>query len=107
MEGDHRHDDEDDPLWSTRQRYRFLRVRNALMKAGHTLEEASEQASRVINSRPDPRSGRRVAEGESTKDDLYREAMRFNITGRSKMDKEQLEEAVRRRRQLSGDDRSN
>lgn len=81
--------------WTEKQLQQFVRIRDGFLKTGFSQDIAEAHAARTIEESrrrpqkapPDP--------SNPTKDDLYHEAKRFNITGRSKMDKEELERAVR------------
>ena len=55
--------------------------------------EALKRAAEADASQPPP------TETEPTRDDLYREATRLNVPGRSRMTKDELRDAVDRRRQ--------
>ena len=80
--------------WTEDQLRHFIRVRDGLVKTGFSRDVAEAQARRALQSRREP-----VKRSEDpTKDDLYRDAMRFRITGRSKMDKDELAAAVARYR---------
>lgn len=81
--------------WTARQLAQFAHLRDGFLKTGFDQDTAEAHAKRTIEQRPATR--RRLIE-EPTKDDLYREAKRYNITGRSKMDKEALAEAVAKHR---------
>lgn len=80
--------------WTEQQLAQFTRIRAGFLKTGFSEADAEAHARRTIEEArfrprkppPDP--------ANPTKDQLYREAMRYNITGRSKMDKEQLANAV-------------
>ena len=76
--------------WTEEDLRRFIRVRDSLVKTGFSQDVAEAQARRALAQRTEPE---RRSE-EATKDDLYRDAMRFRITGRSKMDKDELAKAV-------------
>jgi hypothetical protein len=87
--------------WTEKQLLQFARVRDGFLKTGFPLDIAEAHARRTIEQ-----SRRRPQKPPSdpanpTKDELYREAMRYNITGRSKMDKEQLANAVHGHRMTS------
>jgi hypothetical protein len=56
--------------------------------------EALRRAAEPENSAPPPPST--ASKAEPTRDDLYREATRLGVPGRSKMTKEQLRTAVKR-----------
>jgi hypothetical protein len=94
-----------DDAWTEQQLAQYTRIKEGLRKAGLSEHEAAANARRTIEEariRPGGR-GRAISQ-EPTKDQLYREAMRYDITGRSKMDKEQLEHAVRENRRSRGED---
>jgi hypothetical protein len=76
--------------WSEQQLKHFIRVRDSFVKTGFSTDVAEAQARRTVEGRREP-SRRSV---EATKDELYREAMRYNIAGRSKMDKNELAKAI-------------
>lgn len=79
--------------WDAQQREHFRLIRNGLLKTGFSRDVADAQAARAIRER-DARPERARRSEEPTKDELYLAAKRYNITGRSKMDKEALEKAV-------------
>lgn len=80
--------------WTERQLAQFARIRDGFLKTGFTEDDATAHATRTIEeSRSRPRRPPPDPENP-TKDQLYHEAKRYNITGRSKMDKEQLAHAV-------------
>jgi hypothetical protein len=68
-------------------------------RAGETKSRASRTSTRDISSgrRGGLRSGTNRAKGR-TKEQLYNEAKRMNIAGRSRMNKQQLQRAVGRRK---------
>lgn len=85
--------------WTHQQLQHFLHLRQGLMKTGFSKDVADAQARRAIETRDRKGGSQRRTEGE-TKDDLYQAAKRYNITGRSKMDKEQLAKAVHGHRNM-------
>lgn len=103
--------------WSAKRERQYDHVRSQLRDRGHSEGEAEEIASRTVNkerarsgeaeaaspvSTRDLSSGRRgglrsgKGEGGRTRDQLYAEARRKNVKGRSKMTKAELERAVGR-----------
>ena len=79
--------------WTEKQLAQFVRIRDGFLKTGFTPEDADAHARRTIDeARIKPR--RQPDPENPTKDQLYREAMRYDIAGRSKMDKSQLVKAV-------------
>jgi hypothetical protein len=106
--------------WSSKRERQYKHVKDSAKKRGASTKRAKEIAARTVNkerartgeartssrlSRTDMSSGRRGglrsrtgrATGR-TKEQLYNEAKRMNIAGRSKMNKAQLQRAVDRRK---------
>jgi hypothetical protein len=106
--------------WSNKRERQYEHVKSSARKRGASTKRAKEIAARTVNkerartgeartsshtSRRDMSSGRRggLRSGTSrpkgrTKEQLYNEAKRMNIRGRSKMSKQQLQRAVDRRK---------
>jgi len=103
--------------WTDKRERQYDHIKKQLRERGHTADEAEEIAARTVNkeraragesrtssrtSTDDISSGRRGGlrshrgEGGRTRDQLYAEAKRKNIKGRSKMTKAELERAVGR-----------
>ena len=102
--------------WSSKRERQYEHVKESEKKQGRSTKRAKEIAARTVNkerarsgearessrtSRRDMSSGRRggLRSGRSgprgrTKEQLYNEAKRMNIEGRSKMNKAQLQRAV-------------
>jgi hypothetical protein len=101
--------------WNEKRERQYEHVKDSLLDRGHSAEEAKEIAARTVNkerakhgesrtasrsSTEDISSGRRgglrshSGEGGRTRDQLYAEAKRKRIRGRSAMNKTQLERAV-------------
>lgn len=89
--------------WTEQQLQQFVRVRDGFMKTGFSKDVAEAHARRTVEERLAKGEKPRRSE-DPTKDELYLEAKRFNITGRSKMDKEALSRAVEQRRARSDAD---
>lgn len=105
--------------WSKKRERQYDHIKEGLLERGESEDTAEEIAARTVNkerarsgeakesselSRRDMSSGRRGglrsrsgAKGR-TFDQLYEEAKDLDIDGRSKMDKDQLEKAVNRRK---------
>jgi hypothetical protein len=106
--------------WSNKRERQYEHVKESARKQGASTRRAKEIAARTVNkerarsgeartssptSRRDISSGRRGGlrsrssrpKGR-TKEQLYNEAKRMNIRGRSKMNKQQLQRAVDRRK---------
>ncbi|MET0422199.1 MAG: plasmid stabilization protein [Acidimicrobiia bacterium] len=105
------------PGWSAKRERQYEHIEAGLEKSGRPKEVAKEIAARTVNkerarageartasrsSTNDLSSGRRgglrshKGPGGRTKEQLYSEAKRKNVKGRSKMSKRQLERAVGR-----------
>jgi hypothetical protein len=105
--------------WSDKRERQYEHIKEGLRDRGRSEETAEEIAARTVNkerarhgeskqasrtSTEDISSGRRgglrshKGSGGRTRDQLYEEARRRGIKGRSKMTKSQLEDAVGNRR---------
>ncbi len=103
--------------WSRKRERQYEHIKEGLKERGEPEDEAEEIAARTVNkerarageaeeasrtSTEDLSSGRRgglrshKGPGGRTRDQLYEEARRKNVRGRSKMTKAQLERAVGR-----------
>ena len=106
--------------WTDKQDRKYEHIKDSLKDRGEETKKAQEIAARTVNkeraragearessrlSREDIsssrrgglRSGTRRTQGR-TRDQLYNEAKKLGIEGRSKMNKEQLQRAVDRRK---------
>jgi hypothetical protein len=106
--------------WSDKRERQYEHIEESLEERGTPKKRAKEIAARTVNkerartgeaksasslSRRDVSSGRRggLRSGTNrpkgrTKEQLYNEAKRLNIPGRSRMTKQQLQRAVDRRK---------
>jgi hypothetical protein len=106
--------------WSAKRERQYEHIVESEKDQGRSTKRAKEIAARTVNkerarsgearqssrlSREDLSSGRRggrrsgtAREKGRTKEQLYNEAKRMNIDGRSKMTKQQLQRAVDRRK---------
>lgn len=106
--------------WSAKRERQYEHIKDSQREQGASTKRAKEIAARTVNkeraragearessrtSRRDISSGRRggLRSGTNrpkgrTKAQLYNEAKRLNISGRSKMSKAQLQRAVDRRK---------
>jgi hypothetical protein len=103
--------------WTDKRERQYRHIKEGLVDRGDPADEAEEIAARTVNkararagesetssktSTEDISSGRRGGlrshrgSGGRTRDQLYEEARRRNVKGRSTMTKAQLERAVRR-----------
>jgi hypothetical protein len=106
--------------WGNKRERQYEHVKESERKRGVSTKRAKEIAARTVNkerartgeakqssrlSRTDMSSGRRGGKRSGTsgprgrtKEQLYNEARRMNIAGRSSMNKAQLQRAVDRRK---------
>jgi hypothetical protein len=106
--------------WSSKRERQYEHIKEAEQERGSSTKKATEIAARTVNkerartgearessrlSRTDTSSGRRggLRSGTKrskgrTKEQLYNEAKRMNIRGRSKMNKAELQRAIDRRK---------
>ena len=101
--------------WSAKRERQYEHIKDGLEDRGKSEDKAKEIAARTVNkerarageaktssklSRTDISSGRRgglrshKGEGGRTRDQLYEEAKRKNVRGRSSMSKAELQKAV-------------
>ena len=106
--------------WSGKRERQYEHIKDSERKQGRSTKRAKEIAARTVNkerarsgearessrtSRGDMSSGRRGGQRSGTnrpkgrtKEQLYNEAKRMNVKGRSRMNKQQLQRAVDRRK---------
>jgi len=106
--------------WSGKRERQYEHIKDSERKQGRSTKRAKEIAARTVNkerarsgearessrtSREDMSSGRRGGQRSGTnrpkgrtKEQLYNEAKRMNVKGRSRMNKQQLQHAVDRRK---------
>jgi hypothetical protein len=106
--------------WNAKRERQYEHIKESVKERGASEDKAEEIAARTVNkerarsgeakqssrlSRKDMSSGRRggLRSGTNrpkgrTKEQLYNEAKRMGVEGRSKMNKEQLQRAVDRRK---------
>jgi len=105
--------------WSAKRERQYEHVKDSAEDRGASTKRAKEIASRTVNKnraqagesrqasktslqdkspqqRGGERSGNRKGPGGPTRDQLYNEAKKRNIDGRSKMSKKELERALGR-----------
>jgi len=105
--------------WSNKRERQYEHVKDSAKDRGESPKRAKEIAARTVNKnraqsgesrqasktslkdkspqqRGGERSGNRKGPGGPTKDQLYNEAKKKNIDGRSKMTKKELERALGR-----------
>ena len=106
--------------WSDKRERQYAHIKEGLRKRGRSEDTAEEIAARTVNkerarsgearessklSRTDMSSGQRGGQRSGTnrpkgrtKEQLYNEAKRMGVEGRSRMNKQQLQRAVDRRK---------
>jgi hypothetical protein len=106
--------------WSDKRERQYEHIKESARERGASTKRAKEIAARTVNkerarsgearessrlSRQDISSGRRGGQRSGTnrpkgrtKEQLYAEAKRMNVRGRSRMNKAQLQRAVDRRK---------
>jgi hypothetical protein len=106
--------------WSNKRERQYEHIKDSAKEQGASTKRAKEIAARTVNkerarsgearessrtSRRDMSSSRRGGQRSGTnrpkgrtKEQLYNEAKRMNVPGRSRMNKQQLQRAVDRRK---------
>jgi hypothetical protein len=106
--------------WSAKRERQYEHIKESEQKQGRSTKRAKEIAARTVNkeraqageaktssrlSREDMSSGQRGGQRSGTarpkgrtKAQLYNEAKKLNIEGRSRMSKEQLQRAISRKK---------
>ncbi|MGH8793803.1 MAG: plasmid stabilization protein [Stackebrandtia sp.] len=105
--------------WTKKQERQYQHIRKQSIERGSSVERAEEIAARTVNKerarsghakqagavstrdrsayeRGGRRSGKRLGPGGRTKRQLYEDAKRQNLKGRSRMNKAELEKALKR-----------
>jgi len=94
------------PSWSNKDDRMYEHIKESEQKRGASTKRAKEIAARTVNKerRKEGRTPNKTTEGtgnphtrleKRTKAELYNMAKKKHISGRSKMDKQQLVQAVR------------
>ncbi|BFU44667.1 plasmid stabilization protein [Krasilnikovia sp. MM14-A1004] len=85
--------------WSSKRERQYQHIKDSEKKQGRSTDRAEEIAARTVNKQRaesgEARSSGGSRSGGRSKEDLYAEAKRRHITGRSKMTKAELEHALR------------
>ena len=96
------------PSWSDKDERQYEHVKESEQERGRPEERAKEIAARTVNKqrRKEDRTPNKKTQGtgnprrrleDRTRDELYNRAKELDIQGRSKMKKEDLIQAVRKR----------
>ena len=96
--------------WSAKRERQYEHVKESEKKQGRSTKRAKEIAARTVNKQRAQKgetkgsssrsrsSSSSSGNGGQTKEQLYQQAKRLGISGRSKMSKQQLQRAVSRRK---------
>ena len=95
--------------WSNKKERQYEHIKKSAKKRGKSPKRAKEIAARTVNKqrREEGKTPTKKTQGtgnpthkleERTKDELYNEAKKLNIDGRSTMNKGELIKAIRRKR---------
>lgn len=80
--------------WSDKRERQYQHIKDSYQDRGVSEAEAQERAARTVNERRDASGEAKSGDGQPTKQKLYERARKLDIEGRSRMDKEQLENAI-------------
>ena len=94
--------------WSNKDERKYEKIKKSSKERGASEERAKEIAARTVNKdrREEGRTPKKRTEGtgnpnqpleERTKEELYNRAKELGISGRSKMNKKELVQAIRSR----------
>ena len=96
------------PSWSNKDERMYEHIKDSAQDRGKSEDRAEEIAARTVNKhrREEGRTPKKTTEGtgnpthsleDRSKDELYNRAEELDIKGRSKMDKDELVEAIRKK----------
>jgi hypothetical protein len=83
--------------WNAKRERQYEHIKESEKKQGRSAKRAKEIAARTVNKErasSGETSGRAPKTSTRTKEQLYNEAKRRNVPGRSRMTKAQLQRAV-------------
>jgi hypothetical protein len=88
--------------WSNKRERQYDHIKGSEKKRGRSTKRAKEIAARTVNKQRsqsgETRGRSSSSNGGKTKEQLYNQAKRLGISGRSKMNKQQLQRAVARKK---------
>ena len=86
--------------WSAKRERQYEHIKDSERKQGRSPKRAKEIAARTVNKQRAETGEAKSSRSRSsrTREELYEEAKRLGIEGRSTMNKQQLERAVARKR---------
>lgn len=95
--------------WSKKRERQYEKIKKSAQERGKSKERAKEIAARTVNKERrqegETKSGRKTTSGtgnpnrplqERSKQELYNRAQKLDISGRSKMNKQELVKAIRK-----------
>ncbi len=96
------------PSWTDKDRRQYEHIKESAEERGKSEDRAQEIGARTVNKqrREEGRTPNKTTEGtgnptrsleDRTKDELYNRAQELDIEGRSKMKKDELVQAIRRK----------
>ena len=95
--------------WSKKEERQYEKIKKSGQKRGKSTKRAKEIAARTVNKerRKEGKTPNKKTQGtgnpnhkleDRTKDELYNEAKKLNIDGRSKMNKSELINGIKRKK---------
>lgn len=96
------------PEWTDKDRRKYDKIKDSNLDRGVSKDRAKEIAARTVNKdrREEGRTPNKQTQGtgnptqpldDRTKGELYNRAQQLNISGRSKMNKDELLKAIRKK----------
>lgn len=96
------------PSWSNKDQRKYEHIKDSSLDRGVSEDRAEEIAARTVNKgrREEGRTPNKTTQGtgnpnrsleDRTRQELYNRARELNIQGRSKMNKQELVQAIRAR----------
>ncbi|MGB2953253.1 MAG: hypothetical protein WBB74_07650 [Gaiellaceae bacterium] len=84
--------------WTAKQERKYEHIKQSERGHGRSTKRAKEIAARTVNKERAQKGQTKTGPRGRTKEQLYNEAKRRGISGRSRMTKQQLQRALDRRR---------
>jgi hypothetical protein len=100
------------PSWTAKRERQYEHIKESELEQGQSPDRAKEIAARTVNKqrRESGETPNKTTQGtgnpryslqDRSRDELYNKAKELNIEGRSKMNKDQLVEAIRQTNRLT------
>lgn len=93
--------------WSDKEERQYQHIRDSYQEKGVSRSEAEERAARTVNADRDATGRAKDGNDKPTRDQLYAQAKKMHIDGRSKMNKGELRRAIAGHRGGTGHARTN